>query len=117
MDLNIRTMPHYFQLMGDSAYSNGPFTIRVPGGRGPDAVRCSALRVAVEHAFSKIYQKCPAMDWSSNLRLFSGQRVIEMFYNCALLCNMHTCLNGSQIGNYFDCACPSLDDYMTFAPR
>jgi hypothetical protein len=117
MDLNIRTMPHYFQLMADSAYSNGPFMIRVPGGRSPDAVRCSALRVAVEHAFSKIYQKCPVMDWSVNLRLFSGQRVIEMFYNCALLCNMHTCLNGSQIGNYFNCACPSLDDYMTFAPR
>jgi hypothetical protein len=117
MDLGIMAGDRYFQLMADSAYSNGPFMIRVPGGRGPDAVRCSALRVAVEHAFSKIYQKCPAMDWSSNLRLFSGQRVIEMFYNCALLCNMHTCLNGSQIGNYFNCACPSLDDYMTFAPR
>jgi hypothetical protein len=117
LDLNIRAMPNYFQLMGDSAYSDGPVILRVPGGRSPDAVRCSSLRVAVEHAFSKIYLKCPVMDWSSNLRLFSGQRVIEMFYNCALLCNIHTCLNGSQIGNYFECACPSLDDYMTFAPR
>jgi hypothetical protein len=117
IDLNIRAMPNYFQLMADSAYSNSPVMIRVPGGRSSEAVRCSALRVAVEHAFSKIYQKCSAMDWSNNLRLFTGQRVIEMFYNCALLCNMHTCLNGSQIGNYFDCACPSLDDYMTFAPR
>jgi hypothetical protein len=75
------------------------------------------VRVAVEHAFSKIYLKCRAMEWSENLRLFSGQRIIEMFYNCALLCNMHTCLNGSQIGNYFNCACPSLDDYMSFARR
>ena len=117
VDLGIQQMAGYYQLMGDSAYSTGPFTIRVPGGRGEDAARCSALRVAVEHAFSKIYTKCRAMDWSSNLQLFSGQHIIEMFYNCALLCNMHTCLNGSQIGNYFNCSCPSLEDYMSFARR
>ena len=117
MDLGIMAGDRYFQLMGDSAYSTSPVIIRVPGGRSEASVRCSSVRVAVEHAFSKIYQKCRAMEWSSNLRLFSGQRIIEMFYNCALLCNMHTCLNGSQIGNYFNCACPSLDDYMSFARR
>ncbi len=116
-DLGLRAMGDYYQLMGDSAYSNGPVVIRVPGGRSPDAARCSAVRVAVEHAFSKIYTKCRSMDWSDNARLFSGQRIMEMFYNCALLCNIHTCLNGSQIGNYFNCACPSLEDYMGFARR
>ena len=117
MDLGIRSMPNYFVLMGDSAYPNGPITIRVPGGRSEEAARCSSVRVAVEHAFGKIYSKCRAMEWSSNLRLFSGQRIIEMFYNSAILCNMHTCLNGSQIANYFNCSCPSLEDYMSFARR
>jgi hypothetical protein len=116
-DLGIRSMADYFVLMGDSAYANGPVSVRVPGGRSHDAVRCSAIRVAVEHAFAKIYNKCRALDWSTNLHLFGNHRVIEMFYNCALFCNMHTCLNGSQIANYFDCVAPSLHDYMTFAPR
>lgn len=116
-DLGLRAMADYYHLMGDSAYSNGPVVIRVPGGRSPEALRCSAVRVAVEHAFSKIYTKCRSMDWSDNARLFSGQRIVEMFYNCALLCNIHTCMNGSQIGNYFNCACPSLEDYMGFARR
>lgn len=85
MDLGIRSMPDYFALMGDSAYPNGPITIRVPGGRSEAAaVTCSSVRVAVEHAFGKIYTKCRAMEWSSNLRLFSGQRIIEMFYNSAV---------------------------------
>jgi hypothetical protein len=114
---NAKIVERGIPLMGDSAYSNGPVVIRVPGGRSHDAARCSAVRVAVEHAFSKIYTKCRSMDWSENARLFAGQRIVEMFYNCALLCNMHTCLNGSQIGNYFNCACPSLDDYMGFARR
>jgi hypothetical protein len=117
MDLGIRSMPEYFQLMGDSAYPTGPVTIRVPGGRSQEAARCCAVRVAVEHAFAKVYQKCRAMEWSSNLRLFSGQHIIEMFYNAAILCNMHSCMNGSQIANYFNCACPSLEAYMSFARR
>ena len=116
-DLGIRSMANYFQVMGDSAYPTGPFTVRVPGGRSQEAARCSAVRVAVEHAFAKIYQKCRSMEWSSNLRLFSGQRIIDMFYNAALLCNMHTCIDGSQISNYFNCACPSLQEYMSFARR
>jgi hypothetical protein len=117
VDLGLRAMPEYYHLMGDSAYANGPVSVRVPGGRSHDAVRCSAIRVAVEHAFAKIYTKCRALDWSTNMHLFGHHRVMEMFYNCALLCNIHTCLNGSQIANYFDCVAPSLDDYMTFAPR
>ena len=76
-DLSLRTIPEYFQLMADSAYANGPFVRRVPGGRGRDAVRCAAVRVAVEHAFGKIYQKFPSLDWARNMRVFGGQRIIE----------------------------------------
>jgi hypothetical protein len=77
-DLGVRTLPEYFHLMADSAYANGPFMRRVPGGRGRDAVRCAAVRVAVEHAFAKIYQKFPSLDWARNMRVFAGQRIIEM---------------------------------------
>jgi hypothetical protein len=76
-DLDLRTLPEYFHLMADSAYANGPFVRRVPGGRGRDAVLCAAVRVAVEHAFGKIYQKFPSLDWARNMRVFGGQRIIE----------------------------------------
>ena len=77
VDLGVNTLPAYLHLMADSAYANGAFIRRVPGGRGRDAVRCAAVRVAVEHAFAKIYQKFPSLDWARNMRLFGGQRIIE----------------------------------------
>lgn len=117
MDLGLNAVDAYFHLMADSAYASGPFIRRVPGGRGRDSARCAAVRVAVEHAFGKLYQKFPLLDWSKNMHLFGGHAVVESVYNCALLCNMHTSLNGSQVANYFDCVCPTLEDYMTFARR
>lgn len=116
-DLGATNRAEYYHLMADSAYASGPFIRRVPGGRSRDAARCAAVRVAVEHAFAKLYQKFPSLDWSRNMHLFGGQAVIESVYNCALLCNIDTSLNGSQIGMYFDCACPTLEDYMSFARR
>ena len=117
MDLGLMRTDQYYHLLADSAYASGPFVRRVPGGRSRDAARCAAVRVAVEHAFAKLYQKFPTLDWSTNKHLFGGQSVIESVYNIALLCNIDTSLNGSQIGNYFNCACPTLQDYMTFARR
>ena len=83
-DLGARTLPEYLHLMADSAYANGPFIRRVPGGRGRDAVRCAAVRVAVEHAFAKIYQKFPTLDWARNMHLFGGQRIIETVRACTV---------------------------------
>lgn len=106
-----------YKLMGDKAY-----TVRSHIGRpfvgndlSPEQVgfnlSLSRLRVSVEHIFGKMKVMSAPVTWKAEMKLFASP-VGRYFVNAAILANCHTCLNGSVVGQYFDCDPPSIHDYL-----
>lgn len=69
------------------------------------------LRVSVEWGFQKIVSLFAFVDFKKNQKLLLSD--IETFYKCVvLLTNCHTCLYGSQTGEYFNIMAPALENYI-----
>lgn len=71
----------------------------------------SALRVHVEYGFGKIIQLFAFLDFKKNQKLLL-QPIKLQYIVAALLSNCHTCMNGSQISDYFLCSPPKLEEYL-----
>ncbi len=76
--------------------------------------RMSAVREAVEWGFGKVTQYFRYIDFKPGLKVLLSP--VGKYYRIAvLLANSHTCLNGSQVSEYFDCHPPTLEDYYRTA--
>jgi hypothetical protein len=70
------------------------------------------LRVSVEHGFKKSSNLFQYMEYVRYQKVH--EIPVGILYLVAILfTNCHTCFNGSQVGDYFHCAPPSLEDYLT----
>jgi nuclease HARBI1 len=108
----------WFSIYGDPGYSNQKF-IKV-GFKNhqkltPTQKRfngdMSALRVSVEYGFGKILQLFAFLDFKKNQKLLK-QQLKKQYVVAGILANCHTCLNGSQVSEYFDCSPPSIEEYL-----
>lgn len=72
----------------------------------------SSSRVSVEWAYGKITRYFAFLDFSKNLKVLL-QPVGKIYAVGAILTNCHTCIYGSQTGDYFDLDPPSLETYLT----
>ena len=108
----------WFCLYGDPGYRNQKF-IKV-GYKNHHRLnqqqmdfnsKMSALRVHVEYGFGNILQQFAFIDFKKNQKLLL-QPQKKYYIVCALLCNCHTCLKGSQIAEYFPCEPPILEEYF-----
>lgn len=111
-----------FYIFGDPAYRSYSCSDHIvtgfPRHQHLDAeqlnfnVRFNGVRVAVEWAFRIVTQQWAAINFKDLEK--SGLSALGYRYLAAiLLTNMRTCLNGmNQISTYFDCAPPSLVEYL-----
>lgn len=71
----------------------------------------SKVRQSVEWQIGKVIQQFAFLDFSKDLKILL-QPVAKLYIVGALLTNCHTCLYGSETGSYFNCAPPSLEEYL-----
>lgn len=71
----------------------------------------SRVRQSVEWGFGKVTTNFAFLDFKKNLKLLL-QPVSKYYIVGTFLTNCHTCLYGSQTGRYFDCAPPTLAEYL-----
>jgi hypothetical protein len=71
----------------------------------------SPQRISVEWGMSKIKAMCPFI---TDVMMMKVQQspISKYVFAAALLVNIHTCLDASQSGSYFDCLPPTLEDYL-----
>ena len=73
----------------------------------------SSVRIAVETSFGKLQEKWSFLrEWRTHQLL--KRNVVAWLTVAALLCNMHTCLAGSQVYSMMNLAAPTLDEFMNF---
>ena len=73
--------------------------------------RMASVRIAVEWGFCKVLNMFAFVDYRKNLKLHL--QPISLYYLvAAILTNVHTCLNGSQISEFFACDPPPLSEYI-----
>lgn len=109
----------FFAFYGDPGYANQKF-VKV-GFKNSRAILTdrqkqfnrdmSALRVHVEYGFGKIIQLFAFLDFKKNQKLLL-QPVKLQYIVAGILTNCHTCLNGSQVSDYFSCSPPTLEEYL-----
>ena len=104
-------------LYGDPAYPLRPQLIAPYQGAAltPDEQQfnrsMSLTRVAVEWTFAKIVSEWAFLDFKKNQKIYL-QPVGTQYLVGALLTNFHTCLYGSETGQFFRLQPPSLEDYI-----
>ena len=72
----------------------------------------STVRTSVEWGYGKIIRYFAFLDFNKNLKVLL-QPVGKMYAVGAILANRHTCLYGSQTGDFFDLDPPSLETYLS----
>lgn len=73
--------------------------------------RMASVRAAVEWGFCKVLNMFAFVDYRKNLKIHL--QPIGLYYLvAAILTNVHTCLNGSQISEFFTCDPPPLSEYI-----
>ena len=75
----------------------------------------SRVRTSVEWTFGKIVTYFSYLDFKRSNKVLL-QPVGKYYLVAALLTNCHTCLYGSQTGNYFMLFPPRLEDYLSGRP-
>jgi hypothetical protein len=110
----------YFQLFGDAAYGVSPIMMSPYTGRdgrlpSPEErdwnAAMSSVRIEVEHGFAVVLRLWPFLRCWWKHAVFSSP--VGRYYRVGvLLTNAHTCMHGSQVSNYFNCAPPSLEEYF-----
>lgn len=69
------------------------------------------VRQSVEWGFQKIIAEFAFLDFKKNQKLLL-QDVEEMYKTATILSNCHTCLYGSQTGQYFNIEPIQLEEYL-----
>ena len=117
----LSNFPVDYLCYGDSAYPKLRFITRgakrhkVPNPLNIVALensrRMSKVRECVEWGFGKIINLWAFLDFSKNLQMFSSP--ISTYYTVmAFLTNCHTCLYAGQTSQFFECAPPTLEEYL-----
>ena len=71
----------------------------------------SPIRVCNENVISLINNCWKLLDYRKVA--MKSKQPLALYYKLgALLTNCFTCLDGNQIGEYFDCAPPTLEQYL-----
>ncbi|RLN60722.1 hypothetical protein BBJ28_00023087 [Nothophytophthora sp. Chile5] len=73
----------------------------------------SRSRVTVEWCFGQIVRYWAFLDFKKQHKIFLSP-VAKYYLTGTLLTNAITCLHGSQVASFFDCAPPSLEEYLEF---
>lgn len=74
-------------------------------------IAMSKVRQAVEWGFQKVAAEFAFCDYFKNQKLLL-QDVVAIYKTSVILTNCHTCLYGSQTGQYFDIEPPTLEEYL-----
>jgi hypothetical protein len=104
-------------IYGDAAYCYKPYLWApfAEAGRTPQKQHfnsvMSTVRESVEWSFAKINSLFAFTDYQKNQKIYL-QPVAKYYLVACLMCNAHTCLYGSEIGIYFNCCPPTLEDYF-----
>ena len=117
----LQNLPHRnnipFALYGDPAYPLRPQLLCPFRGARITEVQqdfntvMSSVRQCVEWGFGKITSLWAFLDFKQNLKILL-QPVAKYYLVGALLTNCHTCLYGSQTGEYFGIDAPSIEEYL-----
>ena len=109
-------------IFGDPAYHGSGATMapyRKPRGGQLTAaqrefnIEMSRRRVSVEHRFGHIQQNWMRNSFPLTLRVGQTPLAVASYYLAAvLLSNFMTCLRGNQISEAFQCAPPTLEEYL-----
>lgn len=109
---------HPYSLYGDPAYPLKDY-LQSPI-RNPTTVneqlfnaRMSSVRECVEWGFGKIIQNFAFLDFKKNLKVLL-QPVGKLYIVGSFLTNCHTCLYGSQTGEFFGLQPPNIEEYLDF---
>jgi nuclease HARBI1 len=110
-----------YYLYGDKGYRHGNPCLQVPFiGAGLTQQQqsynttMSAIRISVEHGFGKVKSLWAYIDYKKGMHLF-GNPVCSYWQVAVLMTNCHTCLYGSQTGQYYEVPAPYLEDYLARA--
>ena len=104
-------------IYGDSAYAFRRYLVTPFKGANLSQLQhdfnanMSAMRASVEWGFAKMFSEFAFLDYHKNLKVYL-QPVAKYYFVGAVLINAHTCLYGSQTGQYFGLQAPSLDEYF-----
>jgi hypothetical protein len=102
---------------GDAAYAPSPYIQRAFKGANLTQQqralnrRMRPLRIAVEWIFGSIEQQWGYLRYPKGMQMLK-QPLGTIFTVAAVLTNCHTCCYGNVTVNYFNCAPPSLHDYL-----
>ncbi|EIN04908.1 hypothetical protein PUNSTDRAFT_75658 [Punctularia strigosozonata HHB-11173 SS5] len=108
----------FYHLFGDPAYGLSDVLISPfsgPGERTRQELefnkQMSALRIEVEHVFGNVLNKWGFLRSSSKMRVYSSP--VGCYYRVGvLLANAMNCLRPNQTSQFFECAPPSLQEYL-----
>ena len=106
---------YYFY--GDQAYKSSP---QIIGPTRHNATvlqkacnaKMSSLRISVEHGFGKVLRDFAFNAFPENLKL-GLQPLGKYFIVSTFLTNCHTCMNSSQISDYYLVEPPRLSEYVS----
>jgi len=73
----------------------------------------SSVRICVEWEFGDIVAQWAAMNFKRTQVISNGSRPGQQYIVAALLSNCRNCLRPAQTSQYFNCAPPSLEDYIS----
>ena len=107
-----------YQLFGDPAYPlspwlSAPFPVvaNMTGAEARFNRDMSSVRITVEWGFGKIKGNWAYLDFERGMKPYLND-LQRMWPVAQILTNCHTCLYGSQTGNYFGVMPPSLEQYI-----
>jgi len=116
--INLESNGKSYAIYGDSGYANQKYIKvgyknrkRLTQAQKTFNSDMSALRVSVEYGFGKVITLFAFCDFKKNQKLLL-QDLKRQYQAAAILTNCHTCLNGSQVSDYFNCSPPTLEEYL-----
>ena len=104
-------------LYGDLAY---PQSLYLLGGfcnvvNGTDEAYfnrlMSSVRITVEWGYCEIIEQWKILDFCQAMRIFQSP-VAQYYINAGFLSNLHNCMIGNKMRNYFDAQQMSVEDYI-----
>lgn len=104
-------------LYGDSGYNNReylciPFQGHVNEDQRKFNQVMSGARVTVEWMFKELKLSWTTMDFKRKLKVKEAP-VGSCYVLATLLCNIQSCFYGNQVATYFNCAPPTLEEFLS----
>ena len=110
---------HRYVIYGDPIFGRGRYITR-----GFERVEASPLehawnkgmnaaRVSIEHIFGIVVNKWAFIDFAKQQKL-RWTRPARAYLNAQFLTHCHNCLHPNKVSQMFDCAPPSLREYLSY---